>query len=328
MLLSSGVDIHNALSIVTTDFEKKREIELISKIIAKLVSGRNFSDSIEDSEAFSKLDISVVRIGENTGRLTDSLGFLADYYNRKIKQRTLVLNAVSYPIFVLVFAVLAVGFLLNNVVPIFSTIYQRFGGELPLITKLVVGISNRMPLLFLLFFLIVCLIITTVMLYRANKRVNKIIANVLLALPLIKTIIMVNFLERFSRVMSMLVNSKVPLVESISLCRNTVSLSPLQDALARVEIDILTGAPFGVAIEKTKLFPRRVVSLVKMGEEVNQLDSVFTNLANQYAQIQEKRMKQLGTYLEPLLIVIIGALVGLILVSIYLPMFKLGGQFV
>jgi type IV pilus assembly protein PilC len=125
--------------------------------------------------------------------------------------------------------------------------------------------------------------------------------------------------------MSMLVNSKVPLVESISLCKNTVSLTPLQNALDRVEVDILTGVPFWVAIEKAKIFPRRVVSLVKMGEEVNQLDSVFTNLANQYAQIQEKRMKQLGTYLEPLLIVIIGALVGLILVSIYLPMFKLGG---
>jgi type IV pilus assembly protein PilC len=152
MLLSSGVDIHNALSIVTTDFEKKKETELFTKIVTRLISGRNFSDSLEESEAFSKLDISVIRIGENTGRLTDSLRFLADYYNRKIKQRALVVNAVSYPIFVLVFAVLAVGFLLNNVVPIFSTIYQRFGGELPFITSFVIGISNRMPLLILFTF--------------------------------------------------------------------------------------------------------------------------------------------------------------------------------
>ncbi len=127
--------------------------------------------------------------------------------------------------------------------------------------------------------------------------------------------------------MAMLTFSKVPLVDSIGLSKETVTLAPIRDALEKVEVALFSGVPLWVTLEDTKLFPRRVISLVKMGEEVNQLNTVFGNLAQQYTVLQEKKLKALGTYLEPALIVLIGALVGLILVAVYLPMFKLGEQF-
>ncbi len=120
----------------------------------------------------------------------------------------------------------------------------------------------------------------------------------------------------------------MPLIDSITLSKDTVALTPIRKALNSIEIGLFAGVPLWLSMENTKFFPRRVISLVKMGEEVNQLDAVFTNLAQQYTTMQEKKLKSIGTYLEPALIVIIGALVGLILIAIYLPMFKLGEQFV
>ncbi len=328
MMLKSGIDIHKALTIVASEFEKKVENHLLNRVIEGLVSGHNLSDTMHNSKGFSEIDVSVVRIGENTGLLSDSFSFLADYYSRKIKQRTLVSNAISYPLFVLAFAIIAVGFLLNNVVPIFTSIYQRMEGDIPLVTKIIVNLSEQMPFLVLLLFAISTSILVIAYLYRVNNRVNNALASLFLSTPILKEILMVNFLERFNRVMAMLASAKVPLIDSITLSKDTVALTPIRKALNSIEIGLFAGVPLWLSMENTKFFPRRVISLVKMGEEVNQLDAVFTNLAQQYTTMQEKKLKSIGTYLEPALIVIIGALVGLILIAIYLPMFKLGEQFV
>lgn len=328
MMLNSGIDIHKALTIVTSEFEKNIDNQLLNRVIEGLVSGQNLSDTMESSKGFSKIDISVIRIGENTGLLSDSFKFLADYYARKIKQRALVSNAVSYPLFVLVFAFVAVGFLLNNVVPIFTSIYQRMEGDLPIVTRVIVNLSEQMPLLIMLLFFFATIILVVIYLYRVNESVNNFLASIFLVTPLLKDILKVNFLERFNRVMAMLASARVPLVDSVALSKDTVALAPIRKVLNTIEQGLFAGVPLWLAMENTKLFPRRVISLVKMGEEVNQLDTVFTNLAQQYTTIQEKKLKSIGTYLEPALIVLIGALVGLILVAIYLPMFKLGEQFV
>jgi type IV pilus assembly protein PilC len=326
MMLSSGVDVHAALQIVNMEFESKKEVEGLNRITEKLVSGQNLSDAIEGSNLFSPLDISVTRIGENTGQISETFRFLSDYYKRKIKQRNLITSALSYPVFVMLFAMLAVGFLLNNVVPIFSSIYQRFGGELPLVTKLVVGVSERLPIISLILLCALCVAVLSAFSFQKSANFNRITAKVLLLIPGLKNILSVNFIERFCRLMALLINSKVPLIESIGLSKEAIALLPLRSALEKVEHDLFAGLPLWVALEDCKVFPRRVILLVKMGEEINQLEGVFENLAHQYSLVQEKKLKNLGTYLEPILIIIVGILVGLILVAVYMPMFKLGGS--
>lgn len=327
IMLSSGVDIHAALKIVGSDFQAKADAAIFSRLIDGLISGENLSDAMLGTNAFSRLDISVTRIGESTGQIVNVFKFLADYYNRKLKQRTLVLNSISYPSFVLFFAVIAVGFLLNSVVPIFSSIYKRFGGDLPFITRFVVSISDRMWLITLIFLLAVSALVFLSYLYRTSIRFNMHISKALLAMPFINQLLVVNFMERFCRVMAMLTSSKIPLVESVNLSKETVTLLPYREALGRVEADLYAGVPFWRALERTQHFSRRIIYLVKMGEEVNRLEAVFENLTVQYGIIQEKRLKNLGTYLEPVLIVIVGIMVGFILISVYLPMFKLGDKF-
>lgn len=324
ILLSSGLDISSAFKVIIEQEQKEYELATYNDIYERLLKGSSFSSALEDSGKFTIYDSLCVRMGEESGRLYDVLAELSSFYGRKIKYRRKFVSAVSYPVLILVTAILAVVFMLNFLVPMFVDVFKTTNSELPAITKLIIRLSElssqMVPWLTLL------TVVGLVLLYRIRKRprFRRYSSAVMLRLPVFGQIVRLIYLERFLFSMVLLTKSKVSVVESISLIRQMIGFYPYEIALVKVEDDIVKGHLLYESLSGFPIFDRRIVSLVKVGEEVNQLSVIFEKLNKQYSDDLEFRINNMGSLLEPLLIIVIGLMVGVILIAMYLPMFKLG----
>jgi len=326
-LLEAGVDIKSSLELIAGEQSKAAVATLFTKISASVVSGKTLSDSIRERGEFSSYEYFSVQIGEESGKLTRVLKELAGFYSKKVKQRRQIMSALSYPIVVLTTAVGAVFFMITFVVPMFSGIFRRFGGELPAVTKAVIAASAFLrsagPLL------LASVILIWFYLYSQRKALwfKKYSAQLLLKAPLFGTLIRKIYLARFSYSMTLLIGSRIPILRAIGLVREMIAFYPIESSLSLVEEDILQGVPLHLAMSRHTIYPKRMVSLIKVGEEVNQLEQFFDKIATQYNEEVEYQTSVISSVIEPVIIIFLGVIVGVILISMYLPLFKLGSSF-
>lgn len=324
ILLSSGLDISSAFKVVIEQEQKEYEKGTYTDIYAALLKGSSFSSALEYSAKFTTYDSLCVKMGEESGRLCEVLAELSNFYGRKIKYRRKFVSAVSYPILILVTAILAVVFMLNFLVPMFVDVFKTTNSQLPELTLLIIRLSELSATLFPWMLLVTVGVV--VLLYRNRKRprFRRVSSAIMLRLPIFGQIIRLMYLERFLFSMVLLTKSKVSVVESISLIRQMIGFYPYEVALGRVETDIVKGRLLYESLADFAIFDKKIVSLVKVGEEVNQLSAIFEKLNKQYSDDLEYRINNLGNLLEPMLIIFIGILVGIILIAMYLPIFKMG----
>lgn len=325
MLLSSGVDLHTVLQICADNYSKKDKLAAIyNSILVKVSKGTGLATAMEGTGQFNNFDCYSVLIGENTGELATVFSKLATYYNKKTAQSRKILSALSYPIVVLFTTVLAVVFMLKFVVPMFAKTLLQFGGELPALTRYVIAVSDSIGTYL---WLGIAIIITAVIWYRQNKHkdiVRHRLSSLLLKLPYIGAVIKKTHLLRFTQAMELLLSARVTLVESIELTQKMTEFYPLAKALEEIKADIVKGRFFYQGIARQPFFEQAMVTLVKIGEEVNQLDRIFLQLSKQYEAELEQRSTALVTFLEPVMILLLAVVIGVILISMYLPMFKIG----
>lgn len=323
ILLVSGIDIKTALEIAVNSSENKVEKEFIEKIKNQIISGGSLSESIRFTNLFSNYEYFSLKIGEESGRVNSVLADLAKYYARKIEQKRKIINTFSYPVIVFFVAVSAVVFMLNFIVPMFSDVFTRFGGELPWLTKMILRLSDGISAygLYVVLILISCLI--PLIVFKNHMLMRKFVSGLLLKIPFVNTLISKIYLARFSHSMQLLMVSRNPLLNSIQLVRKMVGFYPLEIALAAIEKDILNGESLHHSMLKYPIFNKKMVALVQVGEEVNQLDTIFKQLDEQYTKDIEYQTDVIGNLMEPILIVFIGGFVAVILIAMYLPLFQL-----
>ncbi len=327
MLLSSGIDIRNAFEILEDNFSKKKDIELIKSIYHNVVKGNSISEAFRETNMFSPYEYFSLQIGEETGRLNDVLKDLSDYYNNKIEQKRKIIGAFTYPIIVVITAILAIGFMLNFIVPMFEEIYQRFDRELPGLTKFIIQVSHQSTSFFIIMFLLISGIIVFRMTCKDQPWYKKAKDNLLLKIPLFGEIIKKIQLSRFCLSMELLLNSKLALTHALNLVSNMIVFYPLNHAINQIKDDLEKGNSFHQGIAKFPIFDKRMSSLIKVGEEVNQLDKTFSLLKSQYQEEISHKTSMLSSVLEPLMVVFIGVFVAVILISMYLPIFKISSSF-
>jgi Type II secretory pathway, component PulF len=324
ILLSSGLDISSAFQVVIDQSQPGYERDVYQDIYECLLRGSSLSDALKDSGKFTTYDSICVKMGEESGRISEVLSEVSNFYDRKIKYRRKFISAISYPLLILITAVLAVVFMLNFLVPMFVDVFKTTNSELPALTKLIVHLSNLsgklLPWISILFLSLL------IVLYKIRKNVffRKYSAQFMLKLPIFGKIVSLIYLERFLFSMVLLSKSRVSVVDSIRLIRQMIGFYPYEVALEKVEQDLLGGRLLYDSMADFQIFDRRIVSLIKVGEEVNQLSQIFERLNHQYSDDLEYRINSMGNLLEPLLIIVIGIMVGIILIAMYLPMFKLG----
>ena len=272
---------------------------------------------------FSPYEYRSVEIGESTSKLGDVLQLLYNHYKSKNELRGQMVKVFSYPIMIILATVGVMIFMLNYVVPLFLSVVEEFDAELPWITKFVMNVSDGMKAIYLPAGIIILGIIILVALTRKTEGYKKLMAKVKFRIPIFGKLIQRIYLGRFCEGMYLITSSKIPLVEGLDMMENIVDDYTIQKAIPQIKKDILQGIPLYLCLAKHKIFERRMVSLVRVGEEVNQLDMTFTKLSEQFNQQIEMRTETLKTLLEPILMLVIGAIVGVISLAMILPIFEI-----
>lgn len=327
ILISAGLDIKTALDLTKENFKKAEDRAVIEDIAAKLVAGASFSGALNLSSHFSKYEYYSIKIGEETGRLKEVLKEISRFYKNRIDQRKKIINAFSYPVIVLITTIAAMVFLLNFIVPLFADVFQRLDAELPAITRRVIEISGFASRNF--FRLLLLFTVITLSLYMARKTslFRKLSSALVLKIPFFGEIIRKMYLARMCLGFSLLTGARTPLIEAIKLLREMVSFYPIEHSLAFIEQEILKGYSLSHAMQSFPVYDRRMITLLRVGEEVNQLELIFNTLKDQYNADIDYHTGMISGIMEPLLIGFIGIFVAIVLISMYLPIFQLSTSF-
>ena len=322
-LVESGVDIKSSLELVRDQFKSKKSSETVNDIIQELIRGNSLSGAFQKAEQFSNYEYFSLKIGEESGRLVEVLTTLADYFEQKMDQRRQFVNALSYPVLIIFSAFGAIAFMLLVIIPMFEEVFKRFGSELPALTKTIIAFSGFLANNALLLLLLVAGLVGAIMVLRTQEKVKIMAESVFLRTPYLGTLYRDIQLSRCTASLALLTHASVPLTQAIDFVRQMMTMKHLQFSLARVEKEIIKGKHLHEALEPEALFDKNFVSLIKVGEEVNKLGLFFDKLSKEYADAASYRTKQLNTFLEPVMIVFLGLMVGIILIAMYLPMFQL-----
>ena len=323
LLLDAGVDIKSSLELIESEQVKKQDKELFAEIRRQVISGKGMSEAMKNSGKFSDYEYYSVKIGEESGQLLQVLQQLRLYFEKRIKQRRQIVGALTYPLIVIGVAFGAVAFMISFVVPAFADIFKRFKADLPAVTKFILSLSESFPLYFGAFILIV---LSAVVFYRMNRAkiwMRKSLSSFALKIPVIGNLIQLTYLSRFAQSMSLLIAAKVPLIEAMSLVQKMINYYPIEISLEAMEHEIMKGKSLSESMSKYKIYPKKMIYLIKVAEEVNQMDKIFSQLSQQYSDEVEHKSGLISTVIEPILIVFLGFMVAFILVAMYLPMFSL-----
>lgn len=323
VLLKSGVNLKLALDLIEESQSKKKDRAIISQLNELVTKGHSFAEAMEADKNFTAYEFKAIKIGEQTGQLNFVTNDLAEYYQRKNDQRRQIISSLTYPVIVLFTAFIVVFFMLKYVVPMFEDIFKQNRVELPFLTKIIVKCSHLLEQNGLLILIALSAVYFFYRMSRKKDWFQKYSGILILRVPLIGNYVKKIFTTRFIHTMMLLTNSKIPVVNGLGMVREMVSFYPLQNCLRLIEKDILQGERMSESFKKHSFFDKKMIALLKVAEETNQSEFVFKKLYDQYSREVEHESKTINNVLNPILTLLVGFLVGVILIAMYLPMFRL-----
>ncbi|MEC3878629.1 type II secretion system F family protein [Parapedobacter sp. 10938] len=323
-LLQAGVDLKAALDIIIGQQQGDKQATMLRQLQQAVVQGSALSTAMQRHTPFTPYEYYSVQIGEETGKIAAVLQDLAAFFRKRLQQRRQLTSALTYPVIVMLTSFGAIFFMLNFIVPLFADIFARSGSALPPITQLIVSFSEASrtyaPLA------AVAAIALGGWLYaRRDKEWNRRwTAWFWLHLPVFGPMVRKVYLARFCTSMALLTGARIPLIRALQLCRQMVGFYPIEQSLIAVEASVMHGHTLHSSLAAFPLYDAKLVSLVKVGEEVNRLADFFNKVADQYNEEVAYQSATIASLLEPLIIIFLGLLVGVILIAMYLPMFQMG----
>ena len=324
LLIEAGLDVHKSLEIIEGTCSKEREQGIVKEISETIINGATLSEALDGTNRFAKYDIMTIAIGEETGELSTVLKSLSSYYSKKIAQRRQIIGALSYPILVLITTILSLVFMLNYIIPMFEDVFKRFNGTLPPLTRSVISLSEAFQSTGWIFLFVLFLLVVSAYLSRKKDWYRSLSSTLTEKTPIVKDIALLTYKARFCQTLALLTSSRVHLQEALRLIKDVIGYYPLEKALGTIIEDISSGKSLSEAITPFKFFDRKMISMTLVGEEVNKLDVIYEQLSTQYNNELDVKIKSMNSLLEPVLIIFVGAMVGVILISMYLPIFQLG----
>lgn len=323
VLLVAGVDLKTALEIIIQEQSKEKDKVLFDEIYQGILKGKSLASCLKETGKFSEYEYFSIEIGEEANRLNEVLDELTTYYADQTALKRQVVSVLTYPLFVFAVTLGLVYFMMTTIVPMFADIFKQFGSELPPLTQKIVYISNNFPF-YAMVFIAVCAVIG-LFIYTQKKQewFRKSTSAIVLKVPKVGQLVKLIYLARFTQTMHLLLSSKTPLVRSLELTGQMIKFYPIQSAIYQIKEDITKGKSLHEGMSKFSIFPKRMLSLIKVGEEVNQLEVMLKKMSKQYNEDLKHQTQVIGKLMEPLVILIIGVVVGVILVAMYMPMFNL-----
>lgn len=323
LLLKSGVDFKKAMEILAGQASNDYEAKLLTNVKMKITNGKSIHESLRETGHFSPYEYYSIQIGEETRKLEDVLTELQNFFSRKIQMKRQLVSVFTYPFIVIAVTLLVLYFMLNNVVPMFSSVFRQFGSELPRSTQLILSLSKHSKILFLIMVLSISCVILGHRYFRENNSYRNFGAKLMLKIPIIGNLIRKIYLSRFCQSMTLLIASKTTLINALKLTERMVSFYPIETALKKIQIDIAKGSSLTEGMLKHDIFEKKMISMLEVAEQINQIDTMFSKLSEQYNEEISHKTKMIGVIVEPLIIVFIGIIVGVIMIAMYAPMFDL-----
>lgn len=323
VLLKAGLTLKDALELIAEEQKKAADKKLIKEVLNELIVGKNLSEATKHRKEFSEYETYSLQIGERTGTLERVADELGVFYKRKNEQRRTIISALSYPIIVLLTAFGAIVFMLQFVVPMFEGIFRQNNMELPWLTKVIIKASNAFGTYFWGGVIVLFGVLVFFQLSKKKEWYRKAKASFWLRIPFVGEFIRKVKIAQFTQAINLLTSAKIPLLNAIQLTREMIDYYPLQKALDQVEHDILLGKTFYESVKEIPIFDRKMSSLIKVAEETNQNETIFKRLTDQYNEEIAYKSKMISATIEPFVVLILGLIVAVVLIAMYLPMFKM-----
>ncbi len=325
-MMKAGVPLVQSFDIVTDGLENQGLKELVSAVRNDVASGNSFAGALQrHPKHFDDLYCNLVDSGEKAGALEQMLDRIAMYLEKTEILKKKVKKAMTYPIAVVVVAIIVTAILLVKVVPQFESLFQGFGADLPVFTQFIVEISEWMQKWW---FVVLLGIIGSIFLFKeALKRSQKFsdfIDKYILKVPVVGEILDKSAVAKFGRVLSTTFASGVPLVDALESVSGATGNAIYRDAVLKIRDDVSSGTQLQASMKSTGVFPVMAVQLTSIGEESGNLDEMLEKVADHYEGVVDDMVDNLTALMEPMIMVVLGVLVGGLIIGMYLPIFQMG----
>ncbi|HVM14966.1 MAG TPA: type II secretion system F family protein [Egibacteraceae bacterium] len=322
-MIAAGLTLLRSLSILAEQSDNPKLREILGKVVVAVEGGTSLSESLAEHDAFPRLYVAMVRAGETAGTLDQVLVRIADTLEKDVALRKKIKSALTYPAVVLVLAVLLTIVMLLFIVPTFVGMFEQLGGRLPLPTKVLLFMSAVVRNLWFVLFL------PPVGAWQAYKRARKVprvrarLDALKLKVPVFGKLFHKLAIARFTRNLSTLLHAGVPILLALDITADTIDNAVISRAVVDVRAGVRQGESVAKPLSNHPVFPPMVVQMVGVGEETGALDEMLRRIADFYDREVEAATESLTAALEPLMIATLGGIVGAMVISLYMPMFKI-----
>ncbi|WP_057761668.1 type II secretion system F family protein [Cytobacillus praedii] len=326
-LLKAGVSVVDSTNILAAQTESKGLKKALLDIELELREGKPLSDSAaKHRKIFSSMFVNMVRAGEAGGSMDETLERLAIHYEKQHTTRSKIKSALAYPIVVGIIAIAVVIFLLVSVVPTFVDMFADFGGELPAITQFVLNASEFMQRFWWLVILLFGGFIGGIIFIQQNKKTKYYLDYFVLRIPIFGKMLQKAVLARMTRTLSSLFTSSVPILQAMSIVENVVGNEVVSRVIRASRDSLERGESLTDPMRKHWAFPPLVTQMIAIGEETGSLDAMLGKVADFYEREVDTSTDRIKSLIEPLMIVVLAGVVGVIVLAIMVPMFEIFNQ--
>ncbi len=323
-MIGSGLSLLRALAILAEQTESKPLAKVLAQVRSDVETGQSFSQALaKHPQVYPPLMINMVRAGEVGGFLDESLVSIADNFESEVKLRNKIKSAMTYPVLVFVMAILGVTAMLLFIVPTFATMFEGLGGELPLPTRILVWLSGLMKIVGPI--VVIALVVFSFW-WRKHKN-DEAIRNRLdpfkLKLPVFGPLFQKVAMARFTRNFGTMIHSGVPLLQALDIVGETSGNVVISRAARDVRDSVRTGQSLAAPLQNHPVFPPMVVQMISVGEDTGALDTMLHKVSQFYDQEVESTTEALTSIIEPLMILVVGTIIGSMIIAMYMPIFKI-----
>lgn len=323
-ILKAGVPTVNALEMVANTTKSSKLKKTIISCIEKLRGGMSMANSFaEYPEVFPLIMCQMIKAGEESGKLDEIFYRLSIQFEKSYKLKNTIKKALAYPKMIIVVVIIALIVVCTVVVPMFVKIFKQIGADLPLTTKMFIALSNLFTKYWFPALIGVVLLIVSWVLFSRSDYGRDLIDRLKLKIPLVNNLEVKTASANFARTLSTLVESGLDYPKALEIARDTMGNVVFRDAVEQIRLDVSNGYTLNQSLKKTELFPELLENLLEIGEDTGNIEEMLNNSANYFEDEVETATLQLTSALQPIIIIVMGVFVGMLVYSIYSPMFSM-----
>ena len=323
-MLDAGISITNCLSMLSTQVTNKRLRGIIAEIEDDVKRGEMLSHSMAKyPDAFPKLLVSMVESGEASGNLDEMMLRMAIHFEKENKINSKVKSAMIYPIVLAVIASVAVIVIMMFVMPTFQEMFEESNTPLPAITSFLISLSTFMRRNIIYIVLVIAVIVVAVTRFKKTTKGYEFFSKIKLKMPIIGILTQKTVTSRFTRTMSTLLSSGISMMEAIPIIKSILINKVAEDAMDEIKDKVMKGDGLSGPIRDSKVFPDMLASMIRVGEEAGSLDEMLDKTPDYYDEEVEVAISNATSMIEPIMIIIMGVVIGTMVIGIMLPMFDM-----